>query len=264
MQTHADWSTGCSVDMKFAWKALQMTTVQLAIKDEYYASTLRTLLSAEGFNVLIVGKPDSSVPGLMVLDDNLLDQFITAEPDRLVVLASKQAPQGLQKLWNAGLRNVISSDQPPEVANLAVVAAHFRFLAKGGERKYSILDHEGVIDLQENGLQGPFTLTDDVIDDAIRLRSPGVFALDDRDDGTGFRIVFLGRSDIDVNNQLHVYVGAYKRFKFIYSSSSRAAFETECRLFHEFDPHDNQYHPRRPTDSGCDLPRLQTIGLTAG
>ena len=235
-----------------------MTTVQLAIKDAHYASILGRLLIAEGFDVVVVEKPDSSIPGLIVVSEKLLDKFITAEPDRLVVIASRQVPDRLQKLWNAGFHNVISSDQSPEVANLAVVAAHFRFLAKGGGRKYSILEHEGVIDLQGNGLQGPFTLTDSVIDDVIPLRFPGVFALDDRDDGTGFRIVFVGRSDIDVNNQLHVYVGAYKRFKFIYSSSSRAAFETECRLFHEFDPHDNQYHPGRPTGSdwtcsGCKL-----------
>ena len=237
-----------------------MTTVQLAIKNEYYASILGRLLSAEGFKVLVVEKPDSSLPGLIVLSETLLDQFITAEPDRLVVIAGNQAPDGLQKLWNAGLRNVISSDQPPEVANLAVVAAHFRFLAKGGEPNCSILDHEGVIDLEGNGLQGPFTLTDTGIDDAVRLRSPGVFALDDRDDGTGFRIVFLGRSDIDVNNQLHVYVGAYKRFKFVYSPSSRVAFETECLLFHDFDPNDSPYHPQRPTGSGWTCPRCTLLG----
>ncbi|HTS46793.1 MAG TPA: hypothetical protein VMH05_02550 [Bryobacteraceae bacterium] len=237
-----------------------MTTVQLAINDEYYVSILRRLLSPEGFNVLVVEKPDSSIPGLIVLSDSLLDQFITAEPDRLVVIVDKQAPHALQKLWNAGLRSVISSDHAPEVTNLAVTAAHFRFLARSDAPDYSILDDEGVVYLEENGLQGPFTLTDSGIDDAVRLNSPGVFALDDRDDGTGFRIVFVGRSDIDVNNQLHVYVGAYKRFKFIYSSSSRAAFETECLLFHDFDPYDNHYHPHRPAGSRWTCPGCKLLG----
>ena len=113
-----------------------------------------------------------------------------------------------------------------------------------------------------NGLEGPYALTDSVIDEVVRRQSPGAFALDKADDGGGFQIVYVGRSDLDVNNQLHVYVGTYKRFKFAYCASPHAAFEKECCLFHDFEPADNAIHPRRPGDSNWTCPRCQLFGGT--
>ena len=113
--------------------------------------------------------------------------------------------------------------------------------------------------LERNGIEGPFPLTDTSIDEQVTDTSPGVFTLDD-DDTVRFHVVFVGRSDRDVNNQLHVYVGKYKRFKFAYCLSAQTAFEKECELFHDFDPRDNVNHPARPGDSGWKCRRCALFG----
>ena len=50
---------------------------------------------------------------------------------------------------------------------------------------------------------------------------------------------------MDVAARLMDHVGDYKRFKFEYYGSAKAAFEKECRLYHDFDPPDNDVHPAR-------------------
>jgi hypothetical protein len=237
-----------------------MTTVQIAIKNSKYALALRNLLAREGYKVLIVQKPDLAVPGLIVLADSWLPALDTSQPERLIVVASQQGASDFLRFWRAGLRNVIFANDSPQVAYLAVLAANMRSFSKPSRSaKYSILS-TGVTSLEENGLKGPFALTDRVIDEEVGPGSPGVFALDDMANGTGFHIVFVGRSDIDVNNQLHVYVGAYKRFKFHRSASPQAAFDEECALFHDFVPRDNAIHPRRPARSDWICPRCKLFG----
>ncbi len=106
-------------------------------------------------------------------------------------------------------------------------------------------------------LRGPFRLNDDVIDREVAPYRPGVFVLG----GSGTSTLpdaRVGRSDINVNNQLHVYVDSYSYFSFEYCASARDAFEAECRLFHEVKPHDNVVHPARPSGAtwkcpGCGL-----------
>ncbi len=104
-----------------------------------------------------------------------------------------------------------------------------------------------------NGLRGPFSLTDQVIDQEVDERQPGAYLLEDSTDLVNFRVVYVGRSDSDVNNQLHVHVGSYKRFRYTYCSSAQAAFEKECGFFHDFEPQNSPAHPQRPagTDWKC-------------
>lgn len=83
--------------------------------------------------------------------------------------------------------------------------------------------------------------------------SAGAFVLDS-ENGAKFHAVFVGRSDLDLNSQLHLYVGVYKRFKYVYCSSAKAAFERECGLFHDFDPYDNAIHPLRQAGSAGLVP----------
>jgi hypothetical protein len=84
--------------------------------------------------------------------------------------------------------------------------------------------------------------------------SAGVFILDDTFK-SDFQIRYVGRSDTNVNNQLHVYVGAYCRFKYEYYSSSKAAFEEQCNLYHDFEPANNITHPACSTGSEWKCPR---------
>ena len=103
-------------------------------------------------------------------------------------------------------------------------------------------------------------LTDNVIDREVPEKSAGAFALDDSEDALGFHVVYVGRSDVDINNQLHVYVGTYKRFKFEYCSSPQDAFECECGLWHEFEPQDNVIHPGRGSEKTWRCPRCSLFG----
>ena len=78
--------------------------------------------------------------------------------------------------------------------------------------------------MAENGLLGPFELSDRAIDQEVRQRQPGAYALEESTDLVNFRVAYVGRSDTNVNNQLHVHVGSYKRFRYEYCSSAQAAF----------------------------------------
>jgi hypothetical protein len=109
--------------------------------------------------------------------------------------------------------------------------------------------------MAQNGLHGPFSLTDEVIDREVGRSQPGAYALEESADLVNFRVVYVGRSDSDVNNQLHVHVGSYKRFRYESCSSPEAAFQRECALYHDFEPRDNPIHPQRPTGAKWTCPR---------
>jgi hypothetical protein len=109
--------------------------------------------------------------------------------------------------------------------------------------------------MAQNGLLGPFALTDRVIDEEVGQNRPGAYVLEDSSDLVNFHVVYVGRSDTNVNNQLHVHVGSYKRFRYQYCSSGQAAFEKECDLYHDFEPRDNPIHPKRPGGTNWTCPR---------
>lgn len=121
-------------------------------------------------------------------------------------------------------------------------------------------------------MTGSFPLSDQAIDDAVAQRSPGNYALGYMDDDL-FRVFFVGRSDSDVRERLHEWVGmpsrceryasqakaswgarrresfpvsapafgavtsaetSYTRFAYSYAPSAEAAFERECRNYDDF------------------------------
>ena len=114
--------------------------------------------------------------------------------------------------------------------------------------------------MAQNGLQGPFALSDQEIDREVSQIQPGAYALEESADLVNFRVVYVGRSDINLNNQLHVHVGSYKRFRYQYCSSAQAAFEKECTLYHDFEPRDNPIHPQRPAGTQWKCPRCNLFG----
>jgi hypothetical protein len=109
--------------------------------------------------------------------------------------------------------------------------------------------------MAQNGLRGPFALSDGMIDAQVSHSGPGAYVLEDSPDLVNFRVVYVGRSDTNVNNQLHVHVGSYKRFRYEYCTSAQAAFERECALYHDFEPRDNPIHPQRPSGTDWKCPR---------
>jgi len=111
-----------------------------------------------------------------------------------------------------------------------------------------------------NDLYGPFALTDEAIDQEVRQRQPGAYLLEESTDLVDLRSVYVGRSDTDLNNQLHVHVGSYKLFWYECCFSAQAAFTKECALYHDFEPSDNPVHPRRPAGTDWKCPRCSLFG----
>lgn len=106
------------------------------------------------------------------------------------------------------------------------------------------------------GMNGPYDLTNDQIDKQVTKTSPGNYALGYSEDKTFF-VKYVGRSDTDLNGRLKDRVGEYKRFKYSYATSSKAAFEKECHNYHDFGEDkklDNKKHPQRPADKSWKCP----------
>lgn len=107
------------------------------------------------------------------------------------------------------------------------------------------------------GMEGPYSLTGEVIDQKVTKTAPGNYGLGHTSSEGTFRVKYVGRSDTDVNDRLKDWVGSYKQFKFSYATSAKDSFEKECRNYHDFggkDKLDNEQHPARPTGSGWKCP----------
>jgi hypothetical protein len=151
-----------------------MTTVQIAIKDKDYALLLKSLLVREQeYTVLIVDRPDLTIPGLIVLADSLLDASNSFDPERMIVVASRRTTRHLRELWRARLRNLVFPDDSPQTAFLAIMAARERLLASPHRPHPILLLSERAIGLEGNALRGPFALTDSVIDEEVTDKSAG-------------------------------------------------------------------------------------------
>jgi hypothetical protein len=105
-------------------------------------------------------------------------------------------------------------------------------------------------------MQGPYKLTASEIDKNVNRTSPGNYALGRKDDGGTFRVGYVGRSDSDVAGRLKSWIKETERplFKFSYATSPKAAFEEECRNYHDYNPPDNGCHPDRPNGSNWKCP----------
>jgi hypothetical protein len=145
-------------------------------------------------------------------------------------------------------------------------------------------------------IPGFHSLSDRAISDAVSETSPGNYALGYLD-RSGFTAFYVGRSDSDLGGCLHEWVGlpshprrhesspqvpwcsrsgpgvglgtralgripvgvdtAYTHFAFCYAPSAIAAFERECRDYHELggsDALDNPAHPQPPAGSSWVCP----------
>lgn len=112
-------------------------------------------------------------------------------------------------------------------------------------------------------MKGPFDLDNKSIDANVTKTSPGNYALG-KVEGETFYVLYVGRADNDVNDRLKDWVGKkYPKFKFSYASSPKAAFERECKNFHDFcgaEKLDNDIHPDRPKNSNWKCPFCNNFG----
>jgi hypothetical protein len=112
---------------------------------------------------------------------------------------------------------------------------------------------------------GPYGLTSANINGALRYTAPGAYALGYLNQQNTFVVQYVGRSDDDLNGRLqqHAGLGKYSAFKADYTVSAQAAFERECRMFHDFGGDrllDNKVHPARPAGRMFKCPACTIFG----
>jgi hypothetical protein len=105
-----------------------MQTIQLAITQPEYRSTLEQLLRVNGgWSFQTVETPDLSIGGVVVVDDAVLDRLPhpLAHPER-VVLITHRDPSKLARAWDCGIRSVVYYSDHANTTVLAILAATLR------------------------------------------------------------------------------------------------------------------------------------------
>ena len=98
------------------------------------------------------------------------------------------------------------------------------------------------------------------INNVVTSVSAGNYALGYLNKNNEFVVQYVGRSDSDVRERLLQHIGEkYEAFKFSYATSPKAAFEKECKNYHDFGGEEgklnNKIHPDIPNDSeSCKCP----------
>ena len=112
---------------------------------------------------------------------------------------------------------------------------------------------------------GPLPFSIESIDRHVEPNRIGAYVLHTPEEKPGdLVIVRVGRSDTDLNVRLKDYLteprytedaryDAITHFSFGYLETEESAFETECVLWHDWEPPLNDHHPGRPRGSthGC-------------
>jgi len=99
---------------------------------------------------------------------------------------------------------------------------------------------------------GPFDFTVESIDNNITYSKPGDYALGFQNSSGLFVICYIGRAEKDLRTELKCFIGTprYDKFKFSYSATVKEAYETQCKIYHDyggFRTLDNHFHPMKPS-----------------
>ncbi|NOR43963.1 MAG: hypothetical protein GQ534_00120 [Candidatus Delongbacteria bacterium] len=105
-------------------------------------------------------------------------------------------------------------------------------------------------------MTGPFVIDTATIDKEVSKTSAGNYALGKKNNKGGLTVQYVGRSDDDLNVRLKDYVNhkKYTHFKYSYATNAKAAFEEECRNYHDWGSLDNDIHPDRPKGKNYQCP----------
>ncbi|MEX2629802.1 MAG: hypothetical protein WD341_07675 [Tistlia sp.] len=123
-------------------------------------------------------------------------------------------------------------------------------------------------------MDGPFKLDTPTVRQTVRGGLPGNFAIGHLDGDKRFAVQYVGRHDLDVLDGLMTTMRAgvgkpgltarlfgsqrqANAFKFSYAADQRAAFEKQCRNYHDFNGSgklENAAHPVPPSGSGLTCP----------
>lgn len=103
-------------------------------------------------------------------------------------------------------------------------------------------------------MKGPHPLDESSVKKHVDATQIGNYALSrkGKNDKGGWLVHYVGRSDKALQARLLGWVkdGGYKEFKYSYANSATAAFNKECRNYHDFGGSktlDNNIHPDRPS-----------------
>jgi hypothetical protein len=110
-----------------------MKTVQVAIPDAAYADCIRNLLLQDGNRLVhLVATPDVSLEGVIIVDAANLSSLalLPKHQERLIVMVHKERDD-LSKIWDAGVRHVIFSADPPKMVRLAVLGLELSLASNG-------------------------------------------------------------------------------------------------------------------------------------
>jgi len=110
-------------------------------------------------------------------------------------------------------------------------------------------------------IDGLYDLTTKQIDEVVTIKSASNYALLNVRNNE-FCDCYVGRSDNDINGRLKQWADEkpkrYTHFIFSYATSPKAAFEEECRNYHDFvesNKLDNENHPDRPDGTNWKCPK---------
>jgi hypothetical protein len=127
-------------------------------------------------------------------------------------------------------------------------------------------EHPGAVIEKLTLPEGPFTLSFESIDEHVVPGRFGVYVLLHLDEAHGDLVVArVGRSDSDLHRRLQAYLRdpAYQqdeRYDLVTHFSCGcpetlvSSFETECVLYHDWEPPLNDRHPGRPAESDATCP----------
>ncbi|PHM51250.1 hypothetical protein [Xenorhabdus sp. KK7.4] len=100
---------------------------------------------------------------------------------------------------------------------------------------------------------GPYPFTAQQVDNTISKLSAGNYAIGYKKHGA-FIPTYIGRSDSDLKKRLKSHIENYTIqdafFMYSYASSPKAAFEKECKNYHDFENQLlNKIHPDQPSNN---------------
>jgi hypothetical protein len=111
-------------------------------------------------------------------------------------------------------------------------------------------------------MSGPFDFTREKVDLLVE-KKPGNYALGRLDPATKKMIVHsVGRADEDLNAKLKTFITnpKFHAFKFSQAADSKAAYEKECRNWHDFGGAvklDEKKHPSKPENVDWKCPKCR-------
>ncbi|WP_106496136.1 hypothetical protein [Lentibacillus sp. Marseille-P4043] len=108
-------------------------------------------------------------------------------------------------------------------------------------------------------MKGSYVYSLESISSVITKKSPGNYVLGYKNEDNEFIVRYVGRADSDLNDRIkdHLSKNKYRHFKYSYASSAKAAFEKECRNYHDFgekEKLDNKIHPDSPDGTNRKCP----------